>query len=108
MGLVVVPIIEDKVDEWKNWTRVITEEKKSEFDDMNERHGLTRHDVWFTETPAGPMAVVLHEGPGEDTFMQTLAESDNSFDVWMVESIEDFHDMEMGAPLPGPTPEKMF
>lgn len=107
MGLVVVPIKKDKLEAWKNWNKKFIEEKKSEFEDLNKRHGLTRHDVWLAETPAGPMAVVLHEGPGAETFMQNVAKSENSFDIWMKESIEDFHGMDMGAPPPGPMPIKM-
>lgn len=107
MGLVVVPIKGDKVEAWKDWSKKLVGEKKSEFDDMNKRHGLTGHNVWFAETPSGPMAVVLHEGPGADTYMPNIAKSDNAFDVWIKESIEDFHGMDLGAPPPGPMPVKM-
>ncbi|NQU52259.1 MAG: hypothetical protein HQ522_06935 [Bacteroidetes bacterium] len=108
MGLVVAPIKEGKVDEWKSWSAELSGEKRSEFTDLNKRHGLTRHDVWLAETPAGAMAVVIHEGPGSDTFMQNVAQSENSFDVWMKESIEDLHGMDMGAPPPGPMPVKVL
>jgi len=108
MGLVIVPIKEDKVEAWKNWSKKLTGEQKAEFDDVNQRHGLTRHCAWLAETPTGPVAVVLHEGPGAETFMQNVANSDNSFDVWMKESIEDFHGMELGAPPPVPMPVKMI
>ncbi|MCY1720580.1 hypothetical protein OU798_09520 [Prolixibacteraceae bacterium Z1-6] len=108
MGLVVVPLKEDKVEAWKSWTKKLAGEKKEAFDDMNKRLGLERHDAWFAETPSGPVVVVLHEGPGAETFMQNVAKSDNSFDVWMKESIEDFHGMKLGAPLPGPMPVKMI
>ena len=108
MGLVVVPIKEGKVEAWKSWNGKMLNEKKSEFEDLSKRHGLTRHNVWLAQTPAGAMAVVLHEGPGAETFMQNLAKSTNSFDVWMKESIEDFHGMDLAAPPPGPLPEQMI
>jgi hypothetical protein len=108
MGLVIVPIKEGKEEAWKSWNGQFSGEKKNEFEDMNKRHGLTRHSTWFAETPAGPMAVVLHEGPGADTFMPNMAKSENSFDVWMKESIEDFHGMDLGAPPPGPMPVQMI
>ncbi len=108
MGLVIVPIKEDKVEAWKNWSKKLTGKQKAEFDDMNQRHGLTRHSAWLAETPTGSVAVVLHEGPGAETFMQNVANSDNSFDVWMKESIEDFHGMELGAPPTVPMPVKMI
>lgn len=107
MGLVVVPIIEGKVEAWKNWSKKLVGERKNEFADSNKRHGLTQHNVWFAETPAGPMAVVLHEGPGAEMYMSNIAKSDNAFDIWVKESIEDFHGMDLSAPPPGPMPVKM-
>ena len=107
MGLVIAPIRDGKVEAWKSWAEKLAGEKRNEFEDMNKRHGLTEHNVWFAETPAGPMAVVLHEGPGADTFMPNVAKSDNAFDIWIKESIEDFHGMDLGAPPPGPMPVKM-
>ena len=108
MGLVIVPIKEEKVQAWKSWSKKLTGERKNEFEDMNKRYGLTRHNAWLAETPAGSMAVVLHEGPGADTFMPNVAKSDHEFDVWMKESIEGFHDMDLSAPPPGPMPVKMI
>jgi hypothetical protein len=107
MGLVLAPIKEGKLEAYKNWIKEITE-KKAAFDDMNKRHGITRHEVWLAETPAGPMAAVIHDGPGADEFMPNVANSNNSFDIWFKNSILDLHGMDLGAPLPGPNPVKMI
>lgn len=108
MGLVVVPVLKGKEEEWKSWTQKLKGEMKNDFDDMNKRHGLTRHDVWSVETPGGMLAVVLHEGQGADSFMHNVAVSDNSVDVFMKESIEKFHGMDLSAPPSGPMPEKLI
>ena len=108
MGLVVAPILKGKEAEWKSWSLKLKGEMRKEFDDLNKRHGLTRHDVWAVETPNGLMAVVLHEGPGADSFMHNVAVSDNSFDKFMKESISGFHGMDMTAPPPGPMPVKLI
>ncbi len=108
MGLVLAPIKEGKLEDWKHWNAELTSSKKEEFEEFNERYGLTRHNVWLAETPGGPMAVVLHEGPGGDSFMQKLAQSDHSFDLTMKRTIEDFHDMDLSKPPPGPMPTKMI
>jgi len=107
MGLVVVPVVKGKEEAWKSWAKNLNGEMKKDFDDLNKRHGLTRHDVWAVETPNGLMAAVLHEGPGADSFMQAVAASDHAFDVSMKESIESFHGMNLSAPPPGPMPEKL-
>jgi hypothetical protein len=107
MGLVVVPVLKGREEEWKSWSRKLKGEMKKDFDDLNQRHGLTRHDVWAVETPDGLLAVVLHEGPGADSFMHDIAVSDHPTDIRMKESIEKFHGMDMSGPPPGPMPEKM-
>jgi hypothetical protein len=108
MGLVLAPILEGKLEEWKSWNVELAGAKKGEFDEFNRRYELTRHEVWLAETPGGPMAVVRHDGPGGDTFMQKLSQSDHSFDVAMKESIESFHAMDLSAPPPGPIPVRMI
>ena len=108
MGLVVAPVVKGREEEWKSWTHKMKGEMKKEWDDLNKRHQLNRHDVWAVETPNGLMAVVLHEGPGADTFMHDVAVSDHPVDVLMKESIEKFHGMDMSAPPPGPMPEKLI
>ena len=107
MGLVVVPVVKGKEEEWKSWARNLRGKMKNDFDDLNKRFGLTRHDVWAVETPNGLMAAVLHEGPGADKFMHDVAVSDHPFDKMMKEKIESFHGMDLSGPPPGPMPEKL-
>jgi hypothetical protein len=83
MGLVLAPVLKGKEEEWKSWSQKLKGEMKKDYDDLNKRHGLTRHDVWAMETPNGLLAVVLHEGPGADTFMQNMSVSDHPTDVLM-------------------------
>tara|TARA_R110002050_G_C8958125_1_gene514015 strand:- start:6086 stop:6274 length:189 start_codon:yes stop_codon:yes gene_type:complete len=53
MGLVVAPVVKGKEEEWKSWTKKLKGEMKKDYDDLNKRHGLTRHGVWAVETPNG-------------------------------------------------------
>jgi len=108
MGLIVAPVKKGKEEEWKSWTLKMKGEMKKDWDELNKRHGLTRHNVWAVETPNGLLAVVLHEGPGAETFMQNVAVSDNPIDILMKKSIEDFHGMDLSAPPPGPMPVKLI
>lgn len=107
MGLIVAPVVKGKEKEWRSWAEKLKGEMKNDYDDLNKRHRLTRHDVWAVETPNGLLAVVLHEGPGADSFMQNVAASDHPTDILMREHIEKFHGMDMSAPPPGPMPEKL-
>jgi len=107
MGLVVAPILEGKLEAWKSWNAELAGARKSEFDTFNKRYGLARHDIWLAETPGGPVAVVLHEGPGADSFMQKVGQSEDAFDKALVESIHEYHGMDLQKPPPGPPPIKM-
>ncbi|MFW6309538.1 MAG: hypothetical protein ACOC1D_00415 [Prolixibacteraceae bacterium] len=108
MGLIFVPVKKEKLSDWKNWTQKLKGEKSSEFRDLNKRYELTRHSVWLTDTKYGPLAVVLHEGPGADSFMPKLSESDNKFDVWFKESVEDIHGMKPDQPPTESVPQEMI
>lgn len=108
MGLVVAPVVKGMEKEWKNWSVKMKGEMKKDWDDLNKRHKLTRHDVWAVETPNGLLAVVLHEGPGAESFMQNVAVSDHPTDIFMRESIEKFHGMDMSAAPQGPMPVKLI
>jgi len=108
MGLVVAPIVDGKLDAWKGFVEECKSGSKSEgFHDLNQRYHLTRHDIWHAETPAGSMAIVLHEGPGSDDFMEALGQSDHSFDIWMKDQIVEYHNMNFNEPPPGPPPQKL-
>lgn len=105
MGLILAPIQDGKLEAWKEWMAKLQGPRRSELEDFNRRHDLTRHAAWLAETPAGPMVVVLHEGPGADEFMSNLASSDHEFDVWFRKKIKDIHGMDVTQPPPGPLPE---
>ena len=108
MGLIVAPILPNKVDEWRAWINEAVTAKIDEFNELNSRMNLTSHKVWLAQTPAGHMAVVSHEGSGGDEFMQNLAVSDHPFDQWFKNKISEFHGIDFSQPPPGPMPEQMI
>ena len=105
MGVVLVPILEGKLETWKAWCRECMGPRKEEMADFNRRYGLTRHASWLTEANGGPAVIALHEGPGGDEVMPKLAVSKNEFDVWFREHILEVHGMDITQPPPGPMPE---
>ena len=103
MAVILAPIVEGKLDAWKDFARSLS---GREFEDFNSRYDLTRHAAWLAETPAGPMVIVLLEGPGADDHMQRLAASDNEYDRRHRAKIMEVHGMDVTQPPPGPLPEK--
>lgn len=108
MTLVIAPLPAENVEAWKAWNMQLTHDKKDEFEDFNQRHQIEHHAVWYTQTPSGPMAAVLHEGPGAERLMSDLATSTDKFDVWFRESIAKFHNIDFTKPSEGPMPEQLL
>ena len=105
MGVVLVPMIDGKVDAWKQWCSDLNGPRKTEMTDFNSRYGLTKHDAWLAETPGGPMVIAIHEGPGSASFMPKLGPSQEAFDVDFKARLMEFHGMDVTQPPPGPLPK---
>ncbi|MDA1348910.1 MAG: hypothetical protein O3A47_08585 [Chloroflexi bacterium] len=104
MGVILVPIVEGKLDVWKQWIGELNGSRQREFASFNSRYGLIKHEAWLAETPAGPVVIAIHEGPGSDDLMPKLGPSQDSFDVWFKGKLNDIHGMDVTQPPPGPMP----
>ena len=108
MEAMAVPIKPGKVETWKAWCAELTGSRKAEFDELNERLGLTTHAAFHQANPDGSdLAVVVLDGPGASDFLPKLVASDNEFDVWFRSSIGDIHPMDFSAGPP-PMPVRQF
>ena len=109
MPLVIPPIMEGKVEEWKGWAASLQNgELAEDFKDLNQRYGLTRHDAWLVTTPNGMMVAVLQEGPGAETFIPKLASSSHPVDEEFKKRVEEYNGFDVSAPPPGPLPELLL
>lgn len=108
MGVVLAPIPNDKVAEWKTWMAELTGPRHAELEDFNRRHGLTKHEAWFCETPMGAAVVAIHEGPGSADFMPKVAVSSHAFDLEFRTRLQSIHGMDLSKPPPGPMPVKVL
>jgi hypothetical protein len=99
-----VPIKPGKLETWLSWCAELTGPRKAEFEDMNQRLGLTTHAAFHQANPDGSdLAVVVIDGPGSSEFLGKMATSDHEFDTWFRSTIEDIHPMDFSA-APPPMP----
>jgi hypothetical protein len=103
-----VPLITNKVEAWKAWIRECMGPRREEFDEFNERMGLTIHRVWLEQSPQGPLVVVVLDGPGAKDFMQKIAKSKESFDRWFREHISEYHGIDFSKPNAVQPPELLM
>jgi len=108
MGVIMAPILPGKLDAWKQWIEDWNGPRKGDVTDFNRRYGLTRHAAWLAESPAGPVVIALHEGPGGDDIMAKLGPSQHEFDVSFKEKLLEIHGFDVTKPPPGPLPELYF
>jgi len=108
MGAMAAPIVPGKEATWDTWIADCKGSRKAEFDDMNQRMGLTSHRAWLQQTPDGhQLAIVVHEGPGADSYLGKLATSENDFDVWFRDAVTDVHGIDFSQPLPPMAVQKL-
>ena len=90
MPAMAAPLAADKYDDWKDWSGQLTGSRKAEFEDMNQRHGLTEHRAYLQPTPDGNyLVLVVFEGSGADGFMGSVTQS-----------VVDLHDFDLSGPMP--------
>jgi hypothetical protein len=108
MQAMAIPIVPGKVDAWRGWIAELKGPRSAEFEASNKRHELTVHSAWLQTTPDGNhLAVVVHDGPGADSYMGSLLQSDDPFDQWFAAAVADVHGMDPNGPLP-PAPEQVL
>jgi hypothetical protein len=108
MGAFAAPLPAGNLDAWRAWIDELKGSRKSEFDDMNARHEITDHRVYLQPMPDGNyLVVVVIDGPGGDSFMQTAAASENGFDTWFLGKAAEVHGFDLSAGLP-PPPERVL
>lgn len=108
MAAMAAPIAPGKLDAWEAWIAELKGPRKAEFDDMNQRMGLTGHRVWLQQTPDGHhLAIIVHDGPGADAFMGKVMTSDHEFDAWFRGNVAEVHGMDLSAPPPPPAEQRL-
>jgi hypothetical protein len=98
MNAIAIPLVESKVDAWKAWLLECMGPRREEFDDFNERMGLTLHRAWLMQTRQGPLVAVVFDGPGAEDFLQKMATSQEPFDRWFRGRVSEFHAVDFTRP----------
>jgi len=108
MEAIAIPVLNGQKEAWMSFAKDLVGPRSAEFEDFNERMGLSAHKAWLQDTPEGSIVIAMHDGPGAHEFMAKLAQSDHSFDTWFRSSLEDIHGMNLSEPMPGESPQLLI
>jgi len=108
-SIVVRPIIEGKLDEWREFHATLMGSRRIEWAQSQRRRGVTRQVVALVHDGGRDLAVMFTEGHDPAAAMQALDDSKDAFDVWLMDRVRTLHDEPLAsevtvdtAPRPGP------
>lgn len=97
------PILPGKLEEWKANVEELMGPRRKEHEASRARMGLVREVASLMQTPQGDFTCVFHEAEDLAKAYQTLAESEDPYDVWFRDHLLNVHGMTADM-LTGPLP----
>ena len=90
------PLLPGKTDTDREAMRSCADgERKAAHQSSRERHGITREAVWIQPTPNGDVAVIYLEAEDLATAFAGLATSQDPFDQWFRETVQECHGIDL-------------
>jgi hypothetical protein len=96
------PIVPGKENLDRSTLEEVQGPRRAEYEASRKRLGITREAVWHQETPNGTVAVVYLEADDVGAAMQGIGTSQEPFDVWFRERIQEIHGIDLAEPAPPP------
>ena len=81
------PILPGKLDEWKSLDAEMNGPRREEHARSRKRMGVTREVASLVQTPQGDFVSLFHEAEDLAKAFQTLATSEDPYDVWFREHL---------------------
>lgn len=98
----VVPILPGKVDEHRQLDEELMGSRYTEYQESRKRLGIRREAAWHQEMPNGTVAVVYIEADDPGAAMAGMGSSEEPFDRWFRERIQDIFGLDLSQPAPPP------
>jgi hypothetical protein len=102
------PILPGKLEAWKRFSGEMAGPRRADHEASRRRLGVTKERAYLQQTPQGDMAIVYMEANDIGQVFQGLGSSQDPFDVWFREQVNDIHGFDLSQPPPGPLPEATF
>ena len=96
----VVPVLPGKEQADLDWMGEMAGPRREEYESSWKELGVTRHAVWHQQTPDGTVAVVYMEVDDIPRAMEGVASSDDPFNQWFRERVQDVHGIDLQSQSP--------
>ena len=82
--------------------------RHSEYQASRRRLGMTIERSYLQYTPQGALVIVYTEADHPEELLARIAASQDPFDVWFKQQLQEIHGVDFNQPPPGPPPELLF
>ena len=102
-----MPLVPGQADTVRRMRQEALGARRNEYEESRRRLGITEERAWIQSTPAGEMVLVYLEAEDTQRALQEMAESQEPFDVWFRQYIQDAHGVDISREQ-APPPEPAF
>jgi hypothetical protein len=74
--------------------------RRSEYEESRRQMGITKEMAWVQQTPLGEIVLVYWEAEDPQRALKQMAESQDQFDAWFRQFIQNVHGVDMAAGAP--------
>ena len=93
-----VPIPPGKTEAVRRLTQESLSTRKSEYDDMQRRSGVTEESYWLQQDPEGGDFLIVVSDSDQRDFLEIMANPQTPFDRWYRDQIRDIFGVDPAQP----------
>ena len=102
-----MPLVPGQADTVRRMREEALGARRSEYEESRHRLGISEERAWIQNTPMGEMVLVYMKAEDPQRALQGMAESQEPFDVWFRQYIQDAHGVDITREQASP-PEPAF
>ncbi len=103
MFAVAVPILPDKMEQWKKFADDLKGRWSTEFKKSRKDMGIHER-TFLQETPMGNFVIVTLEGDNPEQAFASFGQGNDEFTKWFMSGVSEIHGIDLTAPPAGPPP----
>ncbi|MEJ2264486.1 MAG: DUF6176 family protein [Anaerolineales bacterium] len=103
-----VPILPGKTQELKRWAQESQGPRRKEYTASRRRLGILFEKVFIQPTPQGDLLLLFFEDVDHARMNQVLASSQDPYDVWFRQKMQEITGIDFSQPATGAAPEMLL